>query len=118
MIADEYFLEAYVGGAPDRSVPDISPIYADLSGLPTILMIVGSCDVLLEDNLAMAGRLSAAGVDVDLRVYPESPHGFTLHPTAMAHAALDDIHGWIVDCLEEGTGWTSPASDQHVDSPV
>jgi acetyl esterase len=40
---------------------------------------------------AMAARLSAAGVDVDLRVYPATPHGFTVHPTPMARAALDDI---------------------------
>jgi acetyl esterase/lipase len=47
-------------------------------------MIVGGCDILLEDNMAMAARLSAAGVDIDLRIYPESPHGFTFHPTTMA----------------------------------
>ena len=35
----------------------------------------------------MAARLSAAGGEVDLRVYPESPHGFTSFPTAMAAAA-------------------------------
>ena len=49
-----------------------------------MLLIVGALDVLLEDNLAMAARLSAAGVGVDVRIYPESPHGFTLHPTGMA----------------------------------
>ena len=32
---------------------------------------------MLEDNLAMAARLSAAGGAVDIRVYPESRHGFT-----------------------------------------
>lgn len=64
----------------------------------------------IRPQCADAGR--AAGVDVDLRVYPESPHGFTLHPTAMAHAALDDIHGWIVDCLGQRTDLRSPASDQ------
>jgi acetyl esterase len=52
-------------------------------------------DILLQDNLAMAVRLSAAGVDVDLRVYPASPHGFTRHPTSMARAAMDDIHSWL-----------------------
>lgn len=56
LIADEYFLRAYVGHVADRTDPDISPIYADLHGLPPTLMVVGSEDVLLEDNLAMAGR--------------------------------------------------------------
>lgn len=97
LIADEYFLEAYAGSTADRTRPDLSPIYADLAGLPPVLMVVGDGDVLLHDNLAMAARLSAAGVEVDLRVYPESPHGFTAHPTPMARAALDDIEAWLGD---------------------
>jgi acetyl esterase/lipase len=95
LIADEYFLEAYAGTASDRTHPDLSPIYADLAGLPPILMVVGEADVLLHDNLAMAARLCAAGVEVDLRLYPVSPHGFTAHPTPMARAALDDIEAWL-----------------------
>ncbi|WP_280481718.1 alpha/beta hydrolase [Nocardia cyriacigeorgica] len=99
LIADEYFLEAYAGAAPDRTHPDISPIYAELSGLPPVLMVVGEKDILLQDNLAMAGRLSASGVDVDLRVYPDAPHGFSAHPTPMAKAALDDIDTWLGERL-------------------
>ncbi|MGV0744980.1 alpha/beta hydrolase fold domain-containing protein [Mycolicibacterium sp. XJ870] len=95
LITGEYFLEAYVGQVPDRTVPDVSPIYADLRGLPPLLMIVGSSDILLEDNMAMAARLSAAGVDIDLRIYPEAPHGFTSHPTTMASVALRDIDTWL-----------------------
>jgi hypothetical protein len=34
---------------------------------------------------------------VDVRVCPESPHGFTLHPTATASAALNDIQSWLAD---------------------
>ena len=74
-------------------------MFGDLRGLPPALLVVGSLDVLLEDNLAMAARLSAAGGDVDLRVYPESPHGFTLHPTVMASTALDHIESWLAERL-------------------
>lgn len=96
LIADEYFLEAYAGPAADRTHPDLSPIHADLRGLPPVLMAVGEVDVLRADNLAMADRLAAAGVEVDLRVYPASPHGFSWpHPTPMARAALDDIESWL-----------------------
>ncbi|MGI5473076.1 alpha/beta hydrolase [Streptomyces sp. CA-132043] len=96
-IADEYFLQAYAGHVVDRTLPDISPLYGDLRGLPPALLVIGSADVLLEDNLAMAGRLSAAGNDVELRIYPESPHGFTGHPTAVARTALSDIESWLLD---------------------
>jgi len=65
------------------------------------LLLVGTLDVLLEDNLAMAARLSAAGNEVDLRVFPESMHGFTSHPTSMATAALDGVEAWLGSRLEE-----------------
>ena len=94
-IEDEYFLEAYVGHVADRTVPDVSPVFADLHGLPPVLLTVGRADVLLEDNLAMAARLAAAGVDVDLRVYPECPHGFTFHGTSIARTAVGGIRSWL-----------------------
>ncbi|MFC4145127.1 alpha/beta hydrolase [Micromonospora mangrovi] len=96
-IADEYFIQAYAGHVTDRTRPDISPVYADLGGLPPTLLVVGSADVLLEDNLALAGRLSAAGNDVEVRVYPDAPHGFTGHPVALARTALDGVHTWLRD---------------------
>ena len=95
LIADEYFLDAYAAAAPDRTHPDISPVFADLTGMPPVLMVVGRDDILLEDNLAMAARMSAADVAVDLRVYPSSPHAFTGHHTPMARAALAGIETWL-----------------------
>ncbi|WP_216870320.1 alpha/beta hydrolase [Modestobacter excelsi] len=103
LIADEYFLEAYAGHLADRTVPDVSPVFGDLRGLPPALLVVGTRDVLLEDNLVMAARLSAAGGAVDLRVYPESPHGFTGHPTAMARAALAGRDRWLTERLTART---------------
>ncbi|KNB50832.1 alpha/beta hydrolase [Streptomyces caatingaensis] len=100
-ISDEYFIQAYAGHVEDRTVPDISPVYGVLRGLPPTLLVVGSADVLLEDNLALAGRLSAAGNDVELRVYPESPHGFTGHPTAVARTALSGVESWLRDRITQ-----------------
>jgi acetyl esterase/lipase len=97
LLDGEFFIQAYAGDVADRTDPDISPVYGDLRGLPPALLVVGSTDVLLGDNLVMAARLSAAGGEVDVRVYPASPHGFTLHPTAMASAALNDIESWLAD---------------------
>jgi acetyl esterase/lipase len=101
LYADEWFIQAYAGHVPDRTLPDISPLYGDLRGLPPTLLLVGTLDVLLEDNLAMAARLSAAGNDVDLRVFPEAMHGFTSHPTSMATAAMAGIETWLADRLAD-----------------
>ncbi len=95
LYADEPFLDLYVGEVEDRTDPDISPLFGDLRGLPPALLVVGTEDLLLEDSLAMAGRLTAAGGQVDLRVYPESPHGFLSFPIAMAAAANEDIESWL-----------------------
>ena len=99
LIADEYFLDAYAGDAPDRTHPDLSPAFADLGDLPPVMLVIGTEDILLEDNLVMATRLAAAGVEVDLRVYPASPHAFSGHATSMARVALDDIDRWLRDRL-------------------
>jgi len=101
MYAGEWFIKAYAGHVDDRTNPDVSPLYGDLRGLPPTLLIVGTLDILLEDNLAMAARLSAAGNEVDVRVFPESPHGFTSSPTAMATAALNGIQSWLAGRLDE-----------------
>lgn len=100
-LADEFFIEAYAGHVTDRTNPDISPLYGDMRGLPPALLVVGSLDIVLEDNLVMAARLSAAGVEVDVRVYPESGHGFTSFPTAMAASALNVIESWLANRLLE-----------------
>jgi acetyl esterase/lipase len=95
LIGDEGFLELYVGGGEDRTDPDISPIFGDLTGLPPALLVIGSKDVVFEQSLEMAARLAAAGGEVDLRVYPECPHGFLGMPFAMAEAALGGIEAWL-----------------------
>jgi acetyl esterase len=95
IIGDEGFLELYVGEGEDRTDPDISPIFGDLTGLPPALLVIGSKDVVFEQSLEMAARLSAAANEVDLRVYPECPHGFLGMPLAMAEAALGGIETWL-----------------------
>jgi acetyl esterase len=96
-IAAEPFLDLYLGGTQDRTDPDISPIFGDLRDLPPALLVVGTNDVLFEDSLAIAMRLAAAGGEVDLRVYPESPHGFASFPIAMARAAMAGVASWLGD---------------------
>ena len=65
--------DAYVGGA-DRLIPLISPLYADMAGLPPLLVHVGADEVLRDDSTRLADRARAAGVAVDLKVWPVVPH--------------------------------------------
>jgi acetyl esterase len=69
----------------DRS---ISPLYADLKGLPPAIFSVGTQDSVLDDTLFMAARWAAAGNVTELEVYPQAPHLFMMLPTRMAAEAL------------------------------
>jgi acetyl esterase/lipase len=65
----------YVGTA-DPSDPLISPIFADLIGLPALLIQVGTHEVLLSDAVRLANRAAYADVSVTLDVTPGVPHVF------------------------------------------
>jgi acetyl esterase/lipase len=54
----------------------ISPVFADLTGLPPILIQVGGNEVLLDDATRLAARAAADGVPVTLEVTPDVPHVF------------------------------------------
>ncbi|WP_084199644.1 alpha/beta hydrolase fold domain-containing protein [Noviherbaspirillum autotrophicum] len=69
--------EAYLAGADPRS-PLASPVRADLRGLPPLLIHVGTDEVLRDDSTELAQRAQAAGVAVDLRLWPAVPHVWQL----------------------------------------
>jgi acetyl esterase/lipase len=83
-----------------RRDPAISPLYADLSGLPPALFSVGDADALLDDTLFMYERWTAAGNGGHLDVYPESLHGFDSFPTEMAAEARRRIDAFIVAAVD------------------
>jgi acetyl esterase/lipase len=63
----------YLAGADPRH-PHASPLYADLHGLPPILIHVGDAELILDDSTRFATRARAAGVDITLEVWDEMPH--------------------------------------------
>ncbi len=81
------FIDAYLSGGEDVRHPDISPLFADLKGLPPALFTVGTRDALLDDSLFMYARYVVAGNRAELAVYPGAPHGFNFFPTAIAEQA-------------------------------
>lgn len=84
----------------ERRRPDISPLHADLDGLPSCLVSVGGFDHLRDDSLFLAPRLAATGNEVELQVYPDSPHGYQALPTKMAAASTLRTNAWIARNLE------------------
>jgi monoterpene epsilon-lactone hydrolase len=75
----------------DASLGLISPIFADLSGLPPLMIQAGSHELLLDDAVRLAGQAAAADVEVVLDITPGVPHVFQAYSAILdeAAAALD-----------------------------
>lgn len=106
--ADPIFTEADVRayadlyvGAGDRSHPLASPVFADLSGLPPLLVQVGANEVLLDDAIRLAGRAGAADVEATLEIGPGLPHVYQSEHGRLdeADAALDRAARFLVNHL-------------------
>jgi acetyl esterase len=93
----EWFTELYLPGTTpeERRDPDISPLYADLSGMPPAVFTVGTQDPLLDDTLFMEARWRAAGHETELHVWPEAPHALVALPMTAADAALAAEHEFV-----------------------
>jgi acetyl esterase/lipase len=70
-------------GATDPRQPLASPLYADLRGLPPLLVQVGSAEVLLDDSRRLAQRAAEAGVEVSLEVWEDMPHVFQFYAAVL-----------------------------------
>jgi monoterpene epsilon-lactone hydrolase len=66
--------ELYAGGH-DRREPYISPLFGDLTGFPPVILVTGTRDRLLSDNVRMHRALRAAGVEAELHVWEAAGHG-------------------------------------------
>jgi monoterpene epsilon-lactone hydrolase len=75
----------------DAALPLISPVFADLSGLPPLIIQAGSHEVLLDDAVRLAGQAATADVEVTLQITPGVPHVFQAYAPILdeAGAALD-----------------------------
>jgi acetyl esterase len=81
----QYFADLFTPDMPaeERRDPDVSPLYADLNGLPPALFTVGADDHLVDDTLFLAARWELAGNHTELVVYPEGPHGCIGMPSVL-----------------------------------
>jgi|EP01047_Picozoa_sp_COSAG01_P030178 monoterpene epsilon-lactone hydrolase len=72
------FLASCWAGGRDLQDPLVSPLFADLEGLPPLLVQCGGSEVLRDQVVAFAERAKAASVNVTLQVAAEMPHVFQL----------------------------------------
>ncbi|KPC60549.1 alpha/beta hydrolase [Streptomyces chattanoogensis] len=75
-------------GAEQRRDPQVSPLFAELAGMPPARIVVGTEDPLLDDSLFLAQRWQAAGAPVQLGVVAGAMHGFTLFPLTVTEREL------------------------------
>ncbi len=83
----EWFIDSFVEESLRRD-PDVSPLYADLSNMPSALFTIGTLDPLVDDTLFMHSRWIAAGNQADIAIYPGGVHGFTLLPCRIGKEAI------------------------------
>lgn len=58
----------------NKTDPYVSPLYANLQGLPSILIQVGNNEALLDDSRQFAAKAKASGVSLELQIWQEVPH--------------------------------------------
>ncbi|MEH3147226.1 MAG: alpha/beta hydrolase [Methylobacterium frigidaeris] len=90
------FADGFVPEGVARRSPEVSPLYADLAGLPPALFSVGTRDPLLDDTLFMSMRWAAANNGGYTAVYTGGCHVFIRYPIAMSDRALELVERFLM----------------------
>ena len=96
----EWVASLYLGGADPRD-PHISPVFADLAGLPPLLLHVGETELLLDDARRIAANAVSVGVDVTLSVWRDVVHGWQLMPAILPEArhSIDEATAFMTAAM-------------------
>jgi len=78
-----------------RRDPAISPLYADVSGMPPTMFTVGTLDSLLDDTLFMATRWEAAGNQTALEIWPDCDHAFDTFSATIGLKYAQAVTAWF-----------------------
>jgi monoterpene epsilon-lactone hydrolase len=89
---------AYLQGQ-DARTPLAAPLYADLKGLPPLLIQVGDAETLLDDSKRLEARAKAAGVSTKLEVWPEMIHVWQLFASFLPEGqqAIEGIGKFVIE---------------------
>jgi len=99
----DWFIGHYLGPGDDPADPRLSPINAkDLAGLAPAVVVTAGFDPLIDQGVAYARALKAAGVPVAYRCYDALAHGFTAFTGAVpvADVACREVAGLVREGLE------------------
>lgn len=106
------YAELYTNG---RDLRDsfISPAFADLKGLPPLLLHVGSHEVLLDDTLTIVRNAALADVPVSVKIWPGYFHVFQMFPAALegSREALDEGAAFFNAVMDKT--WLRPAVEKE-----
>ncbi len=90
--------EAYAGSL-DPAQPELSPLLADLAGLPPTLIQVGTHEILFSDAERLAERMKAAGTECRLEVWEGMWHDFQMYPSKSAAQAMQNAAHFLIEEL-------------------
>ena len=90
-----WFSDLYRAGTDVRD-PLVSPLYADLSNLPPMLVQVGTAEILMDDSTRLAEAARKVGVDVTLELWDDMPHIWHIFAPMLAEGqqAIDQLGAW------------------------
>jgi monoterpene epsilon-lactone hydrolase len=94
----ESFRESWIGGTGVAwDDPRVNMLYADLTGLPPTMVYYGEDEVLVGEDIELAKRAEAAGVDVSLRSVPAGQHSFIMGAGRVPEVdeAIGEMGRWV-----------------------
>jgi acetyl esterase len=94
----EWFIAQFASDA-DLEDPDVSPLLADLEGMPPAVFTVGTRDPLVDDTLFMHQRWVTAGIEAVIQVHDGAPHAFDAFDVSIAGQAHRFINAFLASHL-------------------
>ena len=101
---DMPIVAAYYCNDDELKNPLVSPVYANLSGLPPLYIQVGEDEILLSDSTRAAEKVKSAGGDVEIEIWPGMWHVFQafLHQVPESKKAAKKIGKFVRRILTDG----------------
>ena len=98
----DFAASLYIDKSDPRN-PYISPVYADLQGLPPFFIIAGTAEILYDDSVRLAEQASFAGVEVELDIWEDMIHAFPVFASVAPESqkAIEKISNFIEESFEQ-----------------